>query len=208
MGEDDILGKAEEIEEQEEFVHNSLEPEGGADGIQEQEVIAKKPHNPKGRLLPNEQRLTKKDTEDPFLGQPRLFSNQFLPLTGAVLNHSRVLQLRNQQRKEDGKFIQVKYEANKQTVKDVIRVWEKGPFPTILSKGIEKRILNLQKNHQSLLKHKNMAFQSYRVKEEQAKTEYQKLFDITKKDWKKENRRAEMMQINQLKTLSIWSIVW
>ena len=67
MGKDNILGKAEEIEEQEEFVHNSLEPEGGADGIQGQEVIAKKPHNPKGRLLPNKQRLTKKDTEDPFL---------------------------------------------------------------------------------------------------------------------------------------------
>ena len=104
---------------------------------QETEGHRPQPHNLKGRLLPAEQRITKKDTDDPFLVQPESFSHQFLPSTGAVLNDVRDKQMKNQQRDKDGKFSNTVYEANRETAKDVIKIWGKGPFPHISSKGIE-----------------------------------------------------------------------
>ena len=132
--------------------------------------------------MPAEQRITKKDTDDPFLGQPESFSHQFLPSTGAVLNDVRDKQMKNQQRDKDGKFSNTVYEANRETAKDVIKIWGKGPFPHISSKGIEKKILSFQESHKCIMKNRNKPSQNYRTKEDQAKTEYNKLFDISKKD--------------------------
>ena len=86
------------------MAEKELELEGARGGRQEAEGHRSQPHNLKGRLLPAEQRITKKDTDDPFLGQPESFSHQFLPSTGAVLNDVRDKQMKNQQRDEDGKF--------------------------------------------------------------------------------------------------------
>ena len=113
------------------------ERDGEADTSKHENMMKEQPHNLKGRMLPAEQRITKKDTDDPFLGQPESFSHQFLPSIGDVLNHVRAKQMKDQQRGEDGKFSKTVYEANRETAEDVIKIWGKGPFPHISSKGIE-----------------------------------------------------------------------
>ena len=160
------------------------ERDGEADTSKHENMMKEQPHNLKGRMLPAEQRITKKDTDDPFLGQPESFSHQFLPSIGDVLNHVRAKQMKDQQRGEDRKFSKTVYEANRETAEDVIKIWGKGPFPHISSKGIEKKILKFQESHKGIMKNRNKPSQNYRTKEDEAKTEYKNLFDISKKDWK------------------------
>ena len=74
--------------------------------------------------------------------------------------------MKDQQRGEDGKFSKTVYEANRETAEDVIKIWGKGPFPHISSKGIEKKILSFQKSHKSIMKNTNKPSQNYRTKED------------------------------------------
>ena len=129
-------------------------------------------NNPKGRHLLGESRDLKKYTEDPLAGQPSFFSGQFLPSIGDVYNHFRELKRMNDKRGEDGKFKKSVYDAMKETAEDVEKVWAKGPYPHISTRGIIKKIDAIHTRNRNLHKNIGRVGQQFRDKEDKERKYY------------------------------------
>ena len=145
------------------------------------------PNNqPKGRLEVEETRTSKNDTKDPFVGQPRLFSDQYLPSNKDVFNHFRAVNISSKQRAETGKYKSTNRDSFLETAASGEAVWSKGPFPHISTEGVVKKIEKIHATNKSLHKHKNIMGERYRKREQEVEEENNKLFDISRKNWKQE----------------------
>ena len=117
---------------------------GGQKGRQEgdrkiEEQRKGKNNQPKGCLETGESRTSKSDTNDPFVGQPKLFLDKYLPSQKDVFNHFRAINMSSEQR-ESGMYRKTNKEAMRDTAESVEYVWSKGPFPHISKAGIIKKI--------------------------------------------------------------------
>ena len=113
------------------------------------------PNNqPKGRLEVEETRTSKNDTKDPYVGQPRLFSDQYIPSNKDVFNHFRAVNISSKQRAETGKYKSTNRDSFLETAASVEAVWSKGPFPHISTEGVVKKIEKIHATNKSLHKDK------------------------------------------------------
>ena len=131
-------------------------------------------------------RTTKNITKDPFVGQPKLFSDQFLPSNKEVFNHFRAVNISSQQRADTGEYKKTNRDSFKETAEKVEAVWSKGPFPHISKEGIIKKIEKIRDTNIRLHKDKYHVGERYRKREQEVQEENNKLFVISKKNWKQE----------------------
>ena len=90
------------------------------------------------------------------------------------------------EQRENGVYRKTNKEAMRDTAESVIHVWSKGPFPHISKAGIIKKIEKIHNTNRTLHKHKNMANERSRIREQEVDKENIQLFDISTKDWKQE----------------------
>ena len=128
-------------------------------------------------------RTTKNITKDPFVGQPKLFSDQFLPSNNFFFIHFRAINIGSQQRADTGEYKKTNRDSLKETAE---KVGAKDLFPTYPKKGIIKKIEKICDTNIRLHNYNYYVGVRYRKREQEVQKENNKLFGISKKDWKQE----------------------
>ena len=82
-------------------------------------------------------RTTKNITKDPFVGQPKLFSDQFLPSNNFFFIHFRAINIGSQQRADTGEYKKTNRDSLKETAE---KVGAKDLFPTYQKKASSRRL--------------------------------------------------------------------
>ena len=124
-------------------------------------------------------RTTKNITKDPFVGQPKLFSDQFLPSNNFFLSTSVPSTLAASSEQT--------LASTRRLIKgDCREGWSKGPFPHISKEGIIKKIEKIRDTNIRLHNYNYYVGVRYRKREQEVQKENNKLFGISKKDWKQE----------------------